>query len=230
MSNGIYQVFNGIDFNWTEYPTIDPSVRFGKNLKVGVGVVIEENVVLGDDCFIGHYAMIRPRTKLGDRCDLRAYAHIENDVVMGNDVRVYQYGSVVAGAILEDKIWYGPMVMGTNTDTILVHHPDGNNWVRSSPYIKSGAIICPHSVLGPGITIGVNSVIGMGSLVRHDIPDNQIWYGRPAKYVRDLPRDLWVIREEYKNIFPDVLLDYHDELNKSNKEDFEKQYLGSFDK
>ena len=36
----------------------------------------------------------------------------------------------------------------------------------------------------PGITIGKNSEIGACSQVRHDVPDNEIWYGSPAKFFK----------------------------------------------
>jgi len=36
----------------------------------------------------------------------------------------------------------------------------------------------------PGITVGKNSEIGACSQVRHDVPDNEIWYGGPAKFFK----------------------------------------------
>ena len=177
------------------YPKeIHPNIRFGKNVRIGIGCIIEENVVIGDDCFIGHYVHIWPNVVIGDRVELRSYVHVEYNVKIGNDVRVYQYGSITAGAVLENKIWYGPHVICTNADSILVHHPDGNNWTPNPPYIKSGVIIATRSVLAPGVTIGLNSIVGMASLVRKDIPDNQVWYGHPAKYIREVPKELRVIR------------------------------------
>jgi UDP-2-acetamido-3-amino-2,3-dideoxy-glucuronate N-acetyltransferase len=173
---------------------IHPSVVFGKNVKIGIGCVIEEDVVIGDDCLICHYVHVWPGVYIGDRVELRSFAHIEYGVNIGDDVRVYQYGSITAGATLENKIWYGPQVISTNAHNIMVHHPDGNNWKPEPPYIKSGAIIATKSVLGPGVTIGLNSIVGMASLVRKDIPDNEIWYGHPAKYIRPVPEYLRVIR------------------------------------
>lgn len=50
--------------------------------------------------------------------------------------------------------------------------------------IKSGAWIGGHSIILKGVTIGKNSVIGAGSIVTHDIPDNEVWAGNPAKYIK----------------------------------------------
>jgi acetyltransferase-like isoleucine patch superfamily enzyme len=38
----------------------------------------------------------------------------------------------------------------------------------------------------PGITIGENSEIGACSQVRHDVPPNEIWYGNPAKFYKQV--------------------------------------------
>ena len=46
-------------------------------------------------------------------------------------------------------------------------------------------IACNVVVLG-GVTIGNNAVIGAGSVVTKDIPDNYIAYGNPCKPVRPI--------------------------------------------
>lgn len=48
-------------------------------------------------------------------------------------------------------------------------------------HIKKGAFLGVNSTLRDGITIGENSVVGMGSLVTKSIPDNETWIGSPAK-------------------------------------------------
>lgn len=201
MNDEQYETLNDSN-RLSKWRNIHSTVKFGKNVKVGIGCVVEENVEIGDDAFIGHYVHVWPNVKIGKRTELRSYVHVEYNVVIGDDVRVYQYGSITAGAVLENKIWYGPHVISTNADTILVHHPDGNNWVPRPPHIKSGAIIATRAVLAPGVVIGVNSIVGMASLVRKSIPDNQVWYGHPAKYIREVPPELRVIREsgEERNI------------------------------
>lgn len=35
-----------------------------------------------------------------------------------------------------------------------------------------------------GITIGENAIVGMGSVVTKDVPDNAVVYGNPAKVMR----------------------------------------------
>lgn len=48
-------------------------------------------------------------------------------------------------------------------------------------HIKNGAFLGVNSTLRDGITIGENSIIGMGSVVTKNVPDNETWIGSPAK-------------------------------------------------
>ena len=43
-----------------------------------------------------------------------------------------------------------------------------------------------NSVINPGVNIGNNVVIGSGSVVTHDIPDNVVAAGNPAKIIKRL--------------------------------------------
>ena len=55
--------------------------------------------------------------------------------------------------------------------------------------IKDNCWICGNVTILPGVTIGSGSVIGANSLVTHDIPDNSLAYGSPAKVVKDLTEE-----------------------------------------
>ena len=48
------------------------------------------------------------------------------------------------------------------------------------------AFIGAHSIVLKGVTIGKHSVIGAGSVVTKNIPDNEVWAGNPARFIRRL--------------------------------------------
>ena len=50
-------------------------------------------------------------------------------------------------------------------------------------WIGAGAIILP------GVTIGENSIVGAGAVVKKDVPANVIVAGVPAKIVREIKTD-----------------------------------------
>ena len=55
--------------------------------------------------------------------------------------------------------------------------------------IKDGAHIGIGAIVMPGVTIGKNVVIGAGSVVTKDIPDDVIAVGNPCKVVRKITEE-----------------------------------------
>lgn len=57
--------------------------------------------------------------------------------------------------------------------------------IKKPVVIKNNAFIGAHSIILKGVTIGENSVVGAGSVVTKSIPDNQVWAGNPAKFIKE---------------------------------------------
>jgi galactoside O-acetyltransferase len=90
-------------------------------------------------------------------------------------------------------IYVGNDVMfGPNVTIATAGHPI-NPYLRRkkmqfnlSVTIKNNVWIGAQSVVLPGVTIGENSVIGAGSVVTKDIPDNVVAVGNPCKVLREI--------------------------------------------
>jgi acetyltransferase-like isoleucine patch superfamily enzyme len=52
--------------------------------------------------------------------------------------------------------------------------------------IGSNVFVGGHSTILKGVKIGENVIIGACSVVTKDVPDNQLWAGNPAKFIREL--------------------------------------------
>lgn len=52
--------------------------------------------------------------------------------------------------------------------------------------IEDGAFIGAHSIILKGVTIGLHSVVGAGSVVTKSIPADEIWGGNPARFIKKL--------------------------------------------
>lgn len=63
---------------------------------------------------------------------------------------------------------------------------DIKNRIEKPVVIKDNAFIGAHSIILKGVIIGENSIIGAGSVVTKSVPDNQIWAGNPAKFIRNI--------------------------------------------
>lgn len=63
----------------------------------------------------------------------------------------------------------------------------GDNNVKTAPItICDYAFIGGGSIILKGVSIGKNSIVAAGSVVSKDIPDNEIWGGNPAKFIKKI--------------------------------------------
>lgn len=63
-------------------------------------------------------------------------------------------------------------------------HIMGNTYIAGRVFVDDYSTIGSQSIIFPDIKIGKNCYIGAGSVVRNDIPDNSIYVGNPAKYLK----------------------------------------------
>ena len=63
---------------------------------------------------------------------------------------------------------------------------DWNKTKHREVIIEDGCFIGASSIILKGSHIGKNSIIGAGSVVSGVIPENEIWAGNPAKFIRKI--------------------------------------------
>lgn len=51
-------------------------------------------------------------------------------------------------------------------------------------HIKENAFIGCNTVICNAVTIGKNAIVGAGSVVTKDIPENEVWAGNPARFIK----------------------------------------------
>lgn len=61
---------------------------------------------------------------------------------------------------------------------------DWKNKKTAPIQIKDNVYVGAYAFILKGVTIGENSIVGAGSIVTKNIPDNEIWAGNPAKFVK----------------------------------------------
>lgn len=89
------------------------------------------------------------------------------------DIGAFTYINAQFGVTIENEVQIGSHCALYSHNTI--------DRTQGKIIIKTGAKIGSHTTVFPGVTIGRNAIVGAHSLVKTDIPDNQIWAGVPAR-------------------------------------------------
>ena len=109
--------------------------------------------------------------------------HFGNGVYANFNLTVVDDGDVYAG----DKVMFGP-----NVTIATANHPiEPGLRSRAMQYNKPVHIgenvwVGANTVIVPGVSIGKNSVIGAGSVVTKDIPENVVAVGNPCRVLRPI--------------------------------------------
>jgi len=117
------------------------------------------------------------KCRVGKRCKVDAYVYMEEGVVVGDNCKIRAFSFIPTGVTIEDDVFIGPNVVFTNDKYPAVN----GEWLLLPTRVRRGASIGASSVILPGVTIGRNAVVGAGSVVTRDIPDNAVAAGNPAR-------------------------------------------------
>lgn len=152
--------------------------------RIETTAIIQENVIIGNNCYIGHFTFIRPRVVIGEYSEIRAHCVIAADAVIGKYTNINQFTNICRNTIIEDYVFIGPGVIFTNTKKIAFRRNYDD--ISQAPYVEYGAMIGGGVTLCPNVRIGRNSSIGAGSVVTKDTEPEYLYVGNPAKKIRKL--------------------------------------------
>lgn len=112
------------------------------------------------------------------------HVHIGSNVYANFNLTLVDDGHIYIG----DWVKFGPNVtVATPGHPVLPElRKDPALQFNKDIHIEEGVWIGAGAVILPGVTIGKNSVIGAGSVVTKDIPENVVAVGNPCRVLREI--------------------------------------------
>ncbi len=153
-----------------KYHSIAPDVQLGKDVKLSQ--------------FINLYGC-----EVGDHTKLGAFVEIQKNARIGKNCKISSHSFVCEGVTIEDNVFVGHGVTFINDAYPRATNSEGElqsekDWNVEPTLVKKGASIGSGATILSNLVIGENALVGAGSVVTHDVPDNAIVAGNPAKLRR----------------------------------------------
>ncbi len=157
-------------------------------------VRIAPDVKLGQDVKI--YAFVNLYgCEIGDESKIGAFVEIQKGVKVGRRVKVSSHTFICEGVTIEDEVFIGHGVIFINDKYPRATTAGGElqseaDWACIPTLVKQGASIGSNATIMCGVTIGERAMVGAGSVVTQDVPDDAVVAGVPAKIQAILNRAL----------------------------------------
>lgn len=155
---------------------------------------IHPTAIIGDNVKMGKGNEIGPYTVIGEMGFLRNSSGPAAKIIVGDNNRIGNYISIMAGKDGKTVIGNGNLLM----NYVNIGH---NCTIGDNNEIGAGTIVCGHTNIGNGnkiktgcdirnrITIGNDNLIGIASNIVANVGNNERWYGNPARYISPMPKD-----------------------------------------
>jgi len=144
--------------------------------------VIYSQAQLGAGVKTGHHYMVREHSVVGENTLIGSGVIIEDHCTIGSDVMIQSNVYIPTNSIIEERVFLGPNVVLTNDKRMA-----RGDCKLEGAIIKKGTRIGANATILPGIIIGRDSIVGAGSVVTKNVPDNEIVVGVPAASIGKVP-------------------------------------------
>ena len=150
-------------------------------------VKVGEDVKIFD--FVNAY-----QCEIGDRTKVGAFVEIQKNATIGKDCKISSHSFICEGVKIGNGVFIGHNVTFINDLYPRSVNADGSmqtdaDWHVVETIVEDRVSIGSSATILGGIRIGKNSIIGAGSVVTKDVPENTIVAGNPAKIIRKVNQE-----------------------------------------
>jgi len=149
------------------YACVTHDVQLGERVRLGSFINLY-GCEIGDDTRVGAFVEVQRGARIGKRCKISSHSFI------------------CTGVAIEDDVFIGHGVIFINdrhpraTGARGLPQRDGE-WRLEPTIVKRGASIGSGAVVMCGVVIGEGAMVGAGALVTHNIEEQALVVGNPAR-------------------------------------------------
>lgn len=150
---------------------------------IASSVTLEGGVVIHHPDLVNLYGCtIGAGTRIG------TFVEIQKNAAIARNCKISSHTFICEGVTIEEGVFIGHGVMFTNDRFPMAVTANGDlqsesDWAVVPTLVKRHASIGSNATILPGVTIGINALIGAGAVVTKDVPDWAIVAGVPAQIV-----------------------------------------------
>ena len=152
--------------------------------------LVEDDVVLGEDTKVWDSVHVRHGARIGRSTILGEKTYVAYDVSIGSFCKLNASVYVCAEVTIEDFCMLSAHVVFTNDRFPRAGNRALTGLETSDPTDETcatrvcrGTTVGANATIGPGVTLGEFSMVGMGSVVTKSIPAHALVIGNPARRI-----------------------------------------------
>jgi acetyltransferase-like isoleucine patch superfamily enzyme len=151
---------------------------------------IAPDVKLGRDVDIYHFVNLYG-CEIGDGSRIGSFVEVQKGVSVGRNCKVSSHTFICEGVTIEDEVFIGHGVNFINDNYPRATAAGGalqteSDWKVIPTVVKRGASIGTGVTILGGVQIGARAIVGAGSVVTKNVPDDTIVAGNPAQVIRKI--------------------------------------------
>ena len=161
----------------------DPRLVLGEGARIRSGTVLYAGSRIGRRFETGHHVVVREENRLGDDVSVWSNTMIDYGCIIGDRTKIHCNCYVAQLTEIEDDVFLAPGVSIAND---LFPGFEISARAMRGPSIGAGAQIGVNATILPYVRIGERAIVGAGSVVTKNIPDEMLAYGVPAIPICDI--------------------------------------------